>query len=107
MLWFFDGNADGDENLVRGFFSSKNAVADNNATTTIPAAAEMEVIGNVGTVRAGIGAASAGTLAAGEDISLACQTNSTCVLCDACFRESDQDGHEVFFHRRKGRMRRR
>jgi len=90
LLGFFDGedgDADGDENLVRGFFSRKSAVADNNdattttttttatttTTTTIPAAAEiMEVIGNVGTVGAGMGAASsAGSSAAGEDISLA------------------------------------
>ena len=28
-----------------------------------------------------------------------CQTDPTCVLCDACFRESDHEGHEVFFHR--------
>ena len=28
-----------------------------------------------------------------------CQTDATCVLCDACFRESDHVGHEVFFHR--------
>ena len=28
-----------------------------------------------------------------------CQSDSTCVLCDACFRESDHTGHEVFFHR--------
>jgi hypothetical protein len=81
LLGFFDGedgDADGDENLVRGFFSRKSAVADNNdatttTTTTIPAAAEiMEVIGKVGTVGAGMGAASsAGSSAAGEDISLA------------------------------------
>jgi hypothetical protein len=81
LLGFFDGedgDADGDENLVRGFFSRKSAVADNNdatttTTTTIPAAAEiMEVIGNVGTVGAGMGvASSAGSSAAGEDISLA------------------------------------
>ena len=81
LLGFFDGedgDADGDENLVRGFFSRKSAVADNNdatttTTTTIPAAADiMEVIGNVGTVGAGMGAASsAGSSAAGEDISLA------------------------------------
>merc|ERR1719162_2385776 len=28
-----------------------------------------------------------------------CQTDSTCVLCDDCFRGSDHTGHEVFFHR--------
>eukprot|EP00536_Pseudo-nitzschia_multiseries_P013927 jgi/Psemu1/291151/fgenesh1_pg.632_\ len=28
-----------------------------------------------------------------------CQTDSTCVICDACFRESDHEGHEVYFHR--------
>ncbi|KAL7520416.1 hypothetical protein ACHAWX_006661 [Stephanocyclus meneghinianus] len=28
-----------------------------------------------------------------------CQTDSTCVLCDACFRNSNHEGHEVFFHR--------
>ncbi|KAL7473331.1 hypothetical protein ACHAXS_013787 [Conticribra weissflogii] len=28
-----------------------------------------------------------------------CQTDATCVLCDRCFRESDHEGHEVFFHR--------
>jgi Proteolysis_6 C-terminal/Putative zinc finger in N-recognin (UBR box) len=28
-----------------------------------------------------------------------CQTDSTCVICDKCFRQSDHDGHEVFFHR--------
>eukprot|EP00985_Skeletonema_marinoi_P030940 scaffold34877_cov197-Skeletonema_marinoi.AAC.2 len=28
-----------------------------------------------------------------------CQTDATCVLCEACFRESDHEGHEVFFHR--------
>jgi len=79
LLGFFDGedgDADGDENLVRGFFSRKSAVADNNdattTTTTLPASAEiMEVIGNVGTVGVGMGAASGGSSVAGEDISLA------------------------------------
>lgn len=28
-----------------------------------------------------------------------CQSDSTCVLCDTCFRESDHTGHDVFFHR--------
>lgn len=28
-----------------------------------------------------------------------CQTDSTCVICDACFRDSKHDGHEVYFHR--------
>eukprot|EP00934_Nitzschia_sp_Nitz4_P005331 Nitzschia sp. Nitz4//scaffold51_size120721//17088//26419//NITZ4_003718-RA/size120721-snap-gene-0.34-mRNA-1//-1//CDS//3329553835//5321//frame0 len=28
-----------------------------------------------------------------------CQTDSTCVICDPCFRNSDHTGHEVFFHR--------
>lgn len=28
-----------------------------------------------------------------------CQTDATCVLCESCFRESDHEGHEVFFHR--------
>ena len=28
-----------------------------------------------------------------------CQTDSTCVLCDNCFRSSDHTGHDVFFHR--------
>ena len=28
-----------------------------------------------------------------------CQTDSTCVICDNCFRQSKHDGHEVFFHR--------
>ncbi len=28
-----------------------------------------------------------------------CQTDSTCVICDNCFRHSDHVGHEVFFHR--------
>ena len=28
-----------------------------------------------------------------------CQSDATCVLCDDCFRESDLEGHEVFFHR--------
>ena len=28
-----------------------------------------------------------------------CQTDSTCVLCDNCFRNSDHEGHDVFFHR--------
>lgn len=28
-----------------------------------------------------------------------CQTDSTCVICDSCFRASDHDGHEVYFHR--------
>ena len=28
-----------------------------------------------------------------------CQADSTCVLCDQCFHESDHTGHEVFFHR--------
>jgi hypothetical protein len=28
-----------------------------------------------------------------------CQTDSTCVICDNCFRHSDHDGHEVYFHR--------
>ena len=28
-----------------------------------------------------------------------CQTDATCVQCDACFRESDHEGHDVFFHR--------
>eukprot|EP00804_Cyclotella_cryptica_P008773 CCRYP_015624-RA/>CCRYP_015624-RA protein AED:0.01 eAED:0.01 QI:221/1/1/1/0.6/0.66/6/2355/3495 len=28
-----------------------------------------------------------------------CQTDATCVLCDACFRNSNHEGHEVFFHR--------
>ena len=28
-----------------------------------------------------------------------CQTDSTCVICDVCFRNSKHDGHEVYFHR--------
>jgi hypothetical protein len=28
-----------------------------------------------------------------------CQTDSTCVICDSCFRQSKHDGHEVYFHR--------
>ena len=28
-----------------------------------------------------------------------CQTDSTCVVCDTCFRHSDHEGHEVYFHR--------
>mmetsp|Transcript_1634 Transcript_1634/g.2573 ORF Transcript_1634/g.2573 Transcript_1634/m.2573 type:complete len:2448 (-) Transcript_1634:7099-14442(-) len=28
-----------------------------------------------------------------------CQTDATCVLCDSCFRNSNHEGHEVFFHR--------
>jgi hypothetical protein len=28
-----------------------------------------------------------------------CQTDSTCVICDKCFRNSNHDGHEVYFHR--------
>ena len=28
-----------------------------------------------------------------------CQSDPTCVQCDPCFRRSDHEGHEVFFHR--------
>ena len=28
-----------------------------------------------------------------------CQTDSTCVICDSCFRDSNHQGHEVYFHR--------
>lgn len=28
-----------------------------------------------------------------------CQADSTCVICDSCFRYSNHDGHEVYFHR--------
>jgi len=28
-----------------------------------------------------------------------CQADSTCVICDNCFRNSDHNGHEVYFHR--------
>ena len=28
-----------------------------------------------------------------------CQTDPTCVICDECFRQSDHEGHEVYFHR--------
>lgn len=28
-----------------------------------------------------------------------CQTDATCVICDNCFRDSNHDGHEVYFHR--------
>ena len=28
-----------------------------------------------------------------------CQADSTCVICDNCFRDSDHKGHEVYFHR--------
>jgi len=28
-----------------------------------------------------------------------CQTDATCVICDNCFRNSDHEGHDVFFHR--------
>jgi Proteolysis_6 C-terminal/Putative zinc finger in N-recognin (UBR box) len=28
-----------------------------------------------------------------------CQTDPTCVICDTCFRNSNHDGHEVYFHR--------
>ena len=28
-----------------------------------------------------------------------CQTDPTCVICDDCFRQSDHQGHEVYFHR--------
>lgn len=28
-----------------------------------------------------------------------CQTDTTCVLCDTCFRNSDHTGHDVLFHR--------
>jgi CBS domain containing-hemolysin-like protein len=70
LLGFFDGEDgdDGDENIIRGFFNRKNAMADNDAT--MPAAAEMEVIGNGGTVGGGIGGASV-ELASPEDMSLA------------------------------------
>jgi hypothetical protein len=27
-----------------------------------------------------------------------CQSDPTCVQCDACFRNSDHKGHDVFFH---------
>lgn len=28
-----------------------------------------------------------------------CQADPTCVICDDCFRHSDHEGHEVYFHR--------
>ena len=28
-----------------------------------------------------------------------CQADSTCVICDNCFRNSNHEGHEVYFHR--------
>lgn len=28
-----------------------------------------------------------------------CQSDSTCVLCDTCFHNSNHEGHEVYFHR--------
>jgi hypothetical protein len=28
-----------------------------------------------------------------------CQTDATCVICDECFRNSNHEGHEVYFHR--------
>jgi hypothetical protein len=28
-----------------------------------------------------------------------CQTDPTCVMCDACFHASNHEGHEVYFHR--------
>lgn len=28
-----------------------------------------------------------------------CQADSTCVICDKCFRNSNHEGHEVYFHR--------
>jgi len=28
-----------------------------------------------------------------------CQADATCVVCDNCFRNSDHQGHEVYFHR--------
>lgn len=28
-----------------------------------------------------------------------CQTDSTCVICDTCFTNSNHEGHEVYFHR--------
>jgi len=28
-----------------------------------------------------------------------CQTDPTCVICDTCFRNSNHEGHEVYFHR--------
>ena len=28
-----------------------------------------------------------------------CAKDSTCVQCDACFKASDHEGHEVYFHR--------
>ncbi|KAL7569357.1 hypothetical protein ACA910_010445 [Epithemia clementina (nom. ined.)] len=28
-----------------------------------------------------------------------CQTDATCVICDDCFRQSNHEGHEVYFHR--------
>jgi hypothetical protein len=28
-----------------------------------------------------------------------CQYDSTCVLCDKCFHNSDHEGHDVYFHR--------
>lgn len=31
-----------------------------------------------------------------------CGKDPTCVQCDSCFRDSDHEGHEVFFHRASG-----
>jgi hypothetical protein len=31
-----------------------------------------------------------------------CGKDQTCVQCDKCFRNSDHQGHEVFFHRSSG-----
>jgi len=28
-----------------------------------------------------------------------CQTDSTCVLCESCYQNSDHEGHDVYFHR--------
>lgn len=39
------------------------------------------------------------------DLAWVCRTcgkDQTCVQCDKCFRNSDHQGHEVFFHRSSG-----
>ena len=32
-----------------------------------------------------------------------CAKDPTCVQCDTCFRKSNHEGHEVYFHRSSGR----
>jgi hypothetical protein len=114
VLPYLDGTDDAQ--LVANLPSEEEIIASIGAPTTKPSGTENETTVNV--LRGLLQQAEANHVASDTmggfrprpcgyvfkrgDIAWncrTCQTDSTCVICDNCFRHSNHDGHEVFFHR--------